>query len=416
MSHNCRFCATPLATVVADLGSTPWSNSFLEPTEEAIARERSFPLKAMVCSECLLVQTTETVPADEIFTDGYAYLSSFSSSWLEHARRYADTMTDRFGLGNSSQVVEIASNDGYLLQYFVAKGVPVLGVEPAANAARIAEDRKVPTEVAFFGRQTATALVNRGIRADLTAANNVLAHVPDIADFVGGFAILLKPDGVATFEFPHLLRLMEGIQFDTIYHEHYSYLSLAAVERIFASSGLNVFDVEELTTHGGSLRVFAQLASGKRQATERLAAVREKEAAAGLMRMETYSAFDDRIAAVCKGFREFLARAKAEGKTVAAYGAAAKGNTFLNVCGVKPGEIAFAVDRNDLKQGKLLPGTHIPVHAPAHLQVAKPDYLVILPWNLTDEIVADNAAIRAWAGNLSLQFRKFRSSDQGAGR
>jgi len=400
MSHNCRFCSTPLATVVADLGSTPWSNSFLEPTEEAIARERLFPLKAMVCSECLLVQTTETVPADEIFTDGYAYLSSFSTSWLEHARRYADAMTERFGLNSTSQVVEIASNDGYLLQYFVAKGVPVLGVEPAANAARIAEDRKVPTEVAFFGRETATALVNCGIRADLTAANNVLAHVPDIADFVGGFAILLKPDGVATFEFPHLLRLMEGIQFDTIYHEHYSYLSLAAVERIFESSGLKVFDVEELTTHGGSLRVFAQLASGKREATERLAAVREKEAAAGLMRMETYAAFDDRIAAVCKGFQEFLARAKAEGKTVAAYGAAAKGNTFLNVCGVKPGDIAFAVDRNDLKQGKLLPGTHIPVHAPAHLQVAKPGYLVILPWNLTDEIVADNAAIRAWGGQF----------------
>ncbi|WP_113132176.1 class I SAM-dependent methyltransferase [Hyphomicrobiales bacterium] len=400
MPHNCRFCSTPLTTVVADLGSTPWSNSFLEPTEEAIARERSFPLKAMVCSECLLVQTTETVPADEIFTDGYAYLSSFSTSWLEHARRYAETMTERFGLGNASQVVEIASNDGYLLQYFVAKGVPVLGVEPAANAARIAEDRNVPTEVAFFGRETATALVNRGIRADLTAANNVLAHVPDIADFVGGFAILLKPDGVATFEFPHLLRLMEGVQFDTIYHEHYSYLSLAAVERIFANSGLKVFDVEELTTHGGSLRVFAQLASGAREATERLAAVREKEAAAGLMRMETYAAFDDRIAAVCKGFQEFLARAKAEGKTVAAYGAAAKGNTFLNVCGVKPGDIAFAVDRNDLKQGKLLPGTHIPVHAPAHLQVAKPDYLVILPWNLTTEIVADNAAIRDWGGQF----------------
>ncbi|MBZ7922826.1 class I SAM-dependent methyltransferase [Ensifer adhaerens] len=408
MPHNCRFCSTPLETVFADLGSTPWSNSFLEPTEEALARERSFPLKAMVCSECLLVQTTETVPADEIFTDGYAYLSSFSTSWLEHARRYADTMTERFGLNSTSQVVEIASNDGYLLQYFVAKGVPVLGVEPAANAARIAEDRKVPTEVAFFGRETATALVNRGIRADLTAANNVLAHVPDIADFVGGFAILLKPDGVATFEFPHLLRLIEGVQFDTIYHEHYSYLSLAAVERIFESSGLKVFDVEELGTHGGSLRVFAQLASGTRETTEALAAVREKEAAAGLTRMETYAAFDDRIAAVCKGFQAFLARARAEGKTVAAYGAAAKGNTFLNVCGVKPGEIAFAVDRNDLKQGKLLPGTHIPVHAPAHLQVAKPDYLVILPWNLTDEIVADNAAIRAWGGQFVVAIPEIR--------
>lgn len=400
MSHNCRFCSTPLKTVVADLGSTPWSNSFLEPTEEAIARERSFPLKAMVCSECLLVQTTETVPADEIFTDGYAYLSSFSTSWLEHARRYADAMTERFGLDDASQVVEIASNDGYLLQYFVAKGIPVLGVEPAANAARLAEERKVPTEVAFFGRKTANELVKRGIRADLTAANNVLAHVPDIADFVGGFAILLKPDGVATFEFPHLLRLMEGVQFDTIYHEHYSYLSLAAVERIFEASGLKVFDVEELPTHGGSLRVYAQLASGVRQTTDRLTAVRAMEAVAGLMRMETYQAFDTRIAAVCKDFQDFLARAKAEGKTVAAYGAAAKGNTFLNVCGLSQSEIAFAVDRNDLKQGKLLPGTHIPVHAPARIEDARPDYLVILPWNLKAEIVADNAAIRNWGGRF----------------
>ncbi|KOF21168.1 SAM-dependent methyltransferase [Ensifer adhaerens] len=400
MSHNCRFCSTPLKTVVADLGSTPWSNSFLEPTEEAIARERAFPLKAMVCSECLLVQTTETVPADEIFTDGYAYLSSFSSSWLDHARRYADAMTERFELDGMSQVVEIASNDGYLLQYFVAKDIPVLGIEPAANAAKIAEGRNVPTKVAFFGRKTATDLAARGIRADLTAANNVLAHVPDIADFVGGFAILLKPDGVATFEFPHLLRLMEGIQFDTIYHEHYSYLSLAAVERIFAASGLKVFDVEELPTHGGSLRVFAQLETGARPTTERLASIRANEEAAGLTRMDTYAKFDARIAAVCQEFRDFLARAKAEGKTVAAYGAAAKGNTFLNVCGVRPGEIAFAVDRNDLKQGKLLPGTHIPVHAPSHLQVAKPDYLVILPWNLTDEIVAQNAAIRDWGGRF----------------
>ncbi|HEV7306864.1 class I SAM-dependent methyltransferase [Ensifer sp.] len=400
MSHNCRFCSTPLSTVVADLGSTPWSNSFLEPTQEAIARERSFPLKAMVCSECLLVQTTETVPADEIFTDGYAYLSSFSSSWLAHARRYAETMSERFGLDENAQVVEVASNDGYLLQYFVEKGIPVLGVEPAANAARLAEERKVPTEVAFFGRKTATDLVERGIRADLTAANNVLAHVPDIADFVEGFAILLKPDGVATFEFPHLLRLMEEVQFDTIYHEHYSYLSLAAVERIFESSGLKVFDVEELPTHGGSLRVFAQLRSGTRATTLELDRIRATEALAGLMRMETYQAFDDRIAAVCKSFQDFLANAKAEGKTVAAYGAAAKGNTFLNVCGLSPSEIAFAVDRNDLKQGKLLPGTHIPVHAPTLIEDARPDYLVILPWNLKAEIVADNSAIRDWGGRF----------------
>ncbi|WP_043611711.1 class I SAM-dependent methyltransferase [Ensifer sp. ZNC0028] len=406
MSHNCRFCSTPLKTVVADLGSTPWSNSFLEPTQEAIARERSFPLKAMVCSECLLVQTTENVPADEIFTDGYAYLSSFSTSWLEHARRYAESMTERFALDDNSQVVEIASNDGYLLQYFVAKGIPALGIEPAANAARLAEERQVPTEVAFFGRETATELVKRGIRADLTAANNVLAHVPDIADFVGGFAILLKPDGVATFEFPHLLRLMEGVQFDTIYHEHYSYLSLAAVERIFESSGLKVFDVEELPTHGGSLRVYAQLRSGVRETTLELERLRATEALAGLMRMETYTAFDDRIAAVCKDFQNFLANAKAEGKTVAAYGAAAKGNTFLNVCGLSPSEIAFAVDRNDLKQGKLLPGTHIPVHAPTVIEDAKPDYLVILPWNLKTEIVADNEAIRDWGGRFVVAIPK----------
>jgi SAM-dependent methyltransferase len=408
MSHNCRFCSTPLQTVVADLGSTPWSNSFLEPTEESVARERAFPLKAMVCSECLLVQTTETVPADEIFTDGYAYLSSFSSSWLDHVRRYADAMAERFELDSTSQVVEIASNDGYLLQYFVAKNVPVLGIEPAANAAKIAVDRGVPSEVAFFGRKTATELVARGIRADLTAANNVLAHVPDIADFVAGFAILLKPEGVATFEFPHMLRMMEGLQFDTIYHEHYSYLSLAAVERIFAASGLKVFDVEELQTHGGSLRVFAQRESGTRPATERLASVRANEEAAGLMTMDTYAKFDTRIAAVCQGFRDFLAKARSEGKSVAAYGAAAKGNTFLNVCGVKPGEIAFAVDRNDLKQGKLLPGTHIPIHAPSHLQTAKPDYLVILPWNLTDEIVADNAAIRTWGGRFVVAIPEIR--------
>lgn len=406
MSHNCRFCSTPLKTVVADLGSTPWSNSFLEPTQEAIARERSFPLKAMVCSECLLVQTTENVPADEIFTDGYAYLSSFSTSWLEHARRYAESMTERFALDDNSQVVEIASNDGYLLQYFVAKGIPALGIEPAANAARLAEERQVPTEVAFFGRETAAELVKRGIRADLTAANNVLAHVPDIADFVGGFAILLKPDGVATFEFPHLLRLMEGVQFDTIYHEHYSYLSLAAVERIFESSGLKVFDVEELPTHGGSLRVYAQLRSGVRETTLELERLRATEALAGLMRMETYTAFDDRIAAVCKDFQNFLANAKAEGKTVAAYGAAAKGNTFLNVCGLSPSEIAFAVDRNDLKQGKLLPGTHIPVHAPTVIEDAKPDYLVILPWNLKTEIVADNEAIRDWGGRFVVAIPK----------
>ncbi|WP_028748589.1 class I SAM-dependent methyltransferase [Rhizobium mesoamericanum] len=399
MSHQCRFCSAPLTTVVADLGSTPWSNSFL-PDASAIARERSFPLKVMVCSECLLVQTTENVPADEIFNADYAYLSSFSTSWLEHAKRYAEMMTNRFGLSADSTVVEVASNDGYLLQYFAAKGISVLGVEPAANAAKIAESRGVPTKVAFFGKEIAAALVESGVRADLTAANNVLAHVPDIADFVSGFAILLKQDGVSTFEFPHILAMIKGIQFDTIYHEHYSYMSLLAVERIFGACGLTVFDVEEIPTHGGSLRVFAQKAEGTRAATDRLLALRAKEEAFGLKERATYEQFGTQIEGVCDEFKAFLRRAKTEGKTVAGYGAAAKGNTFLNVCGVNSNDIAFVVDRSNIKQGKLLPGSHIPVYAPSHIEAAKPDYLVILPWNLTDEIVNSNEYIRAWGGRF----------------
>ncbi|KQV84492.1 class I SAM-dependent methyltransferase [Rhizobium sp. Root1220] len=399
MSHECRFCSAPLTTVVADLGSTPWSNSFL-PDATAIDKERSFPLKVMVCSECYLVQTTETVPADEIFNADYAYLSSFSTSWLEHAKRYAEMMTERFDLTSDASVVEVASNDGYLLQYFAGMGMSVLGVEPAANAAKIAESRGVATKVAFFGKEAATALVAGGLRADLTAANNVLAHVPDIADFVSGFAILLKPDGVSTFEFPHLLTMLDGIQFDTIYHEHYSYMSLLAVERIFEACGLKVFDVEEIPTHGGSLRVFAQKTEGMRTVTDRLIALREKEEQFGLRRMATYERFGQRIGAVCDAFRSFLARAKADGKTVAAYGAAAKGNTFLNVCGATADDITFVVDRSDIKQGKLLPGSHIPVYAPSHIDVAKPDYIVILPWNLKDEIIKSNSQIRAWGGQF----------------
>lgn len=399
MPHECRFCSAPLKTVVADLGSTPWSNSFL-PDLAAIAEERSFPLKVMVCSVCFLVQTTETVPAGEIFNADYAYLSSFSTSWLEHAKRYAGMMIERFRLTVDSTVVEVASNDGYLLQYFVDTGIPVLGIEPAANAARIAESRGVPTCVAFFGKDTATRLVEDGLRADVIAANNVLAHVPDIADFLSGFAILLKPHGVATFEFPHLLTMIEGMQFDTIYHEHYSYMSLLAVERIFGTIGLTVFDVEEIPTHGGSLRVFAQKADGIRPVTDRVEAVREKEEAFGLRQMETYERFNARIGAVRDGFRDFLATAKVEGKVVAGYGAAAKGNTFLNVCGVTAADIAFVVDRSDIKQGKLLPGSHIPVFAPSHIKNTKPDYLVILPWNLTDEIVKSNEQIRMWGGRF----------------
>jgi len=394
--------------MVADLGTTPWSNSFLEPTAAAIAAERRFPLAVMVCSECFLVQTTETVPADEIFNGDYAYLSSYSTSWLDHARRYADTMTERFALGPQSKVVEVASNDGYLLQYFVARGIPVLGVEPAANAAAIAETRGVATRVAFFNRETAQALVDEGIRADLTAANNVLAHVPDIAGFVSGFATLLAPRGVATFEFPHLLRLIEGMQFDTIYHEHYSYLSLLAVERIFAACGLRVFDVEELPTHGGSLRVFAQRFDGDRAESANVAKVRADEAAGGLADEETYRRFGERIAAVCDGFRAFLAETKRAGERVAAYGAAAKGNTFLNVCGTTAADVAYVVDRNELKQGKLLPGCHIPVYGPEHLAETKPDWVLILPWNLADEIRTSNAAVTEWGGRFVVAIPEIR--------
>ncbi|MDN2566898.1 class I SAM-dependent methyltransferase [Aquibium sp. A9E412] len=400
MAPRCRFCATPLATVMADLGATPVANAFLEPDAAAIAAERCYPLKVMVCHACFLAQTTETVPPEAIFTGDYAYLSSYSTSWLDHARRYAEAMTERFGLGPASQVVEIASNDGYLLQYFAARDIPVLGVEPAANAAAIAETRAVPTRVAFFDRAEAERLAAEGLSADLMAANNVLAHVPDIAGFVAGFAALLKPAGVATFEFPHLMRLIAGLQFDTIYHEHYAYLSLLAVERVFAAGGLAVFDVEELATHGGSLRVFAQRVGGPHAQTPTVTRLRAAEEAAGLADMATYSAFNARIASVCEGFRAFLAEARGAGRTLAAYGAAAKGNTFLNVCGVTRDDIAFAVDRNPVKQGRLLPGSHIPVRAPEALDASAPDFVVILPWNLAEEIRAANRTVETRGGRF----------------
>lgn len=327
-------------------------------------------------------------------------ISSYSTSWLAHASHYADAMIDRFRLGPQSRVVEVASNDGYLLQYFAAKGVPVLGVEPAANAARIAEERGVPSRVEFFNRASATKLHTEGFAADLMAANNVLAHVPDIADFVAGFAVLLKPDGVATFEFPHLLQLIEGLQFDTIYHEHYSYLSLLAVERILAGAGLAVFDVEELPTHGGSLRIFVQHTGAVCAEMPAVAALRAREAAAGLATPAPYERFAAEVERVRSDFRFFLARARGEGKTIAGYAAAAKGNTFLNFCGATANDIAFVVDRNELKQGRLLPGSHIPVRSPVALTEAKPDYVLILAWNLVDEICAGESAIADWGGRF----------------
>ncbi len=395
---RCRFCGAALTTTFVDLGKTPLANSYLNKIEDA-AKERRYPLHARVCAECFLVQVDDVETPEAIFSD-YAYFSSFAASWVEHARRYAEATTARFRLGRQSLVVEIASNDGYLLQHFRSTGIPVLGVEPAANVAAAAIAKGVPTEVAFFGRATAEALAARGFRADLMAANNVLAHVPDIRDFVAGFALLLKSDGVATFEFPHLLNLIRETQFDTIYHEHFSYLSLVAVEAIFAATGLRAFDIEEIPTHGGSLRLYACREEATHGETERLMALRMKEHEAGLDSLAAYRGFAPRVEAVKRSFLAFLAKARSEGKTVAAYGAAAKGNTFLNVCGVTRAEIGCVFDRSTAKQGKLLPGSHIPILAPERIGEIKPDYLVVLPWNLLGEIKTDMAAIAQWGGRF----------------
>ncbi|MGD9658384.1 MAG: methyltransferase domain-containing protein [Methylocystis sp.] len=395
----CRFCGAPLKHDFVDLGSTPLANSYVTAKEIAGGLDKSFPLHARVCDACFLVQVDAPVSSEAIFSD-YAYFSSYSDSWVAHARRYADAMIERFGLGPQSLVIEVASNDGYLLQHFIARGVPVLGVEPAANVAEAARAKGVPTEVAFFGKETARKLAARSVAADLTAANNVLAHVPEIGDFVAGFAEILKPDGVATFEFPHVLNLIRELQFDTIYHEHFSYLSLVAVERVLAASGLVAFDVEELPTHGGSLRLYVCRKGAGHAPTPRLEEARRAESAARLDAIEGYAGFAEKVDAVKASFLNFLARAKAEGKTVAAYGAAAKGNTFLNVCGVNADDIVCVYDRSAAKQGKFLPGSHIPIRAPETICETRPDYLVILPWNLREEIMEQMAEIRHWGGKF----------------
>ncbi|MEI9963408.1 MAG: methyltransferase C-terminal domain-containing protein [Caulobacteraceae bacterium] len=396
----CRFCGAPLTHTFLDLGEQPLSNAFLTADALAAGTERAWPLHARVCDRCFLVQVDDPVDAGDIFTDEYAYFSSYSKSWLEHARRYARMAAERFGLGPGSLVVEIASNDGYLLRNFVEMGVPVLGIEPAANCAEAARAIGVPTEVMFFGEETGKALAARGVRADLMAANNVLAHVPRIGDFVAGFPQVLKPEGVLTFEFPHLLRLIEGVQFDTIYHEHFSYLSMLTVERVLASAGMRVFDVEELPTHGGSLRLFCRLAAAGHAETAAVERLRQAERAAALDRIEGYAGFTQKAEAVRASFLDFLRKAKAEGKTVAAYGAAAKGNTFLNYAGVGPDDIRAVYDLNPHKQGRFLPGSHVPILSPDAIADLKPDYVVILPWNLKDEIMAQLAFIGGWGGRF----------------
>jgi 2-polyprenyl-3-methyl-5-hydroxy-6-metoxy-1,4-benzoquinol methylase len=397
-AKTCRFCTAPLRESFADLGMTPLSNSFIA-VDRASAMEPFYPLHAWVCSACRLVQLEAFESPQHIFGD-YIYFSSYSESWLRHAEAYAEAMTQRFGLGAQSTVVEIASNDGYLLQYFQRRGVQVLGVEPAANVAAVAVEKGVPSEVAFFGEATAKRLKAAGVAPDLMAANNVLAHVPDINDFVEGFAVLLKPDGVVTVEFPHLLRLMQETQFDTIYHEHFSYLSLHVVQRIFARHGLRVFDVTQLPTHGGSLRVFACHIGAAHEQTAAVATVLQAELDAGLETDEAYRRFAQQVIETKCALLRFLVDARAAGKTVAAYGAPAKGNTLLNYCGVGPELVAFTVDRSPHKQGMLLPGTRIPVHAPDAIMTAKPDYVLILPWNLRDEVTAQMAAIREWGGRF----------------
>ncbi|THD58900.1 class I SAM-dependent methyltransferase [Phenylobacterium sp.] len=396
----CRFCKTPLTHTFLDLGEQPLANSYLTAKQLAAGTERAYPLHVRVCHACFLVQADDAVPADHIFDADYAYFSSYSTSWVNHAKRYAEAMTERFSLGPESLVVEVASNDGYLLQHFVEMDIPVLGIEPTANTAQAAVARGVPTEVMFFGDLTGQILAARGDRADLMAANNVLAHVPDIGDFVAGFQAVLKDEGVLTFEFPHLLNLIEKVQFDTIYHEHFSYLSLLAVEQVLRANGLRPFDVERLSTHGGSLRLYCCHMGSGHEETEALVALREQEHAAGLDRIESYAGFAPRVAAVRDSFRGFLAAEKAAGRRIAAYGAAAKGNTFLNYCGTTPADIAAVYDASLAKQGRFLPGSHLPILPPTAIGELKPDDLVILPWNLKDEIMGQMGFIRDWGGRF----------------
>jgi SAM-dependent methyltransferase len=395
---RCRFCATRLTRSFLDLGRSPLANSFLG-ADDLRRMEPFYPLHAYVCDNCLLVQLEEYQSAEHIFSD-YLYFSSYSELWLRHCRDYAEQMVERYRLHESSLVVEIASNDGYLLQYFKERGIGVFGVEPAANVAQVAIDKGIATEIAFFGTDTARHLAAQGRRADLIAANNVLAHVPDLNDFVAGFKILLKPTGVATFEFPHLLRLIEECQFDTIYHEHFSYFSLLVVDLIFARHGLAVFDVEELPTHGGSLRVFAAAAETAAPRSDRFGAVIAAERQAGLDRPGSCADFVNAGAEVKCRLLEFLIGARRDGKTVAGYGAPAKGNTLLNYCGVGTELLPYTVDISPHKQGRYVPGVQIPIHAPQRIFETRPDYVLVLPWNLKDEIATQMAGIRDWGGRF----------------
>jgi len=402
---KCRFCGQGLRHVFVDLGLSPLANSYLS-AEDLNQEERRYPLRVYVCGDCLLVQLEAWETPENIFGD-YAYFSSYSDSWLRHAENYVAEMVRRFRIGPAQQVVEVASNDGYLLQYFRERGVPVLGIEPARNVAEAARAKGIPTQSVFFGEETARDLRSQGIVADLLVGNNVLAHVPDLNDFVEGIRIALADHGVVTMEFPHLMRLMDDCQIDTIYHEHYSYFSFLAVEKVFGAHGLAVFDVEQLPTHGGSLRIYAQHRnSGRHSQTARVAELRHREVRENFGRLEHYLSFGRRAEFIKRQLREFLEVARRSGKRVACYGAPAKGNTLLNYCGIGTELIDYTVDRSPHKQGRYLPGSHIPIYAPEKIMETRPDYILILPWNLRDEILTQMGGARAWGAQFIIPIPK----------
>ena len=396
---NCRFCNNQLKNRFVSLGSSPLGNSFL--TKEQLNKmEPFYPLEVYLCSNCFLVQLLEFESPENIFSD-YAYFSSYSDTWLKHAKNYVDKILNLFNISASSYVVEIASNDGYLLQYFIEKGIPVLGIEPAANVAEVAKQKGIPTEVVFFGTNTARRLLSEGRSADLIVGNNVLAHVPALNDFVEGLKILLKPCGVITMEFPHLMRLIDEVQFDTIYHEHFSYFSFLTVEKVFLAHDLTLFDVEELPTHGGSLRIYARhQEDNTKPVSKRITELRQREIDAGYKDINHYIGFSEKVKGIKWDILKFLIRAKEEGNKIAGYGAPAKGNTLLNYCGIKTDFLTYTVDRSPHKQGHYLPGSHIPIEAPEKIRETKPDYLFILPWNIKEEIMEQMAFIREWGGKF----------------
>ena len=397
---KCRHCQSRLSAPLIDLGSAPPSNSFLN-IETINAPEKYFPLRVLVCTNCWLVQTEDFTQKEELFDNEYAYFSGFSTSWLDHCRKYVNDMVDRFELNDSSHVIEVAANDGYLLQYVKNLNIPCTGIEPTASTAAEARNKGLNIIEEFFGEKLAKQLVEQGKQADLTVANNVLAHVPDINDFISGFAKVLKPNGVSTFEFPHLLKLISENQFDTIYHEHFSYLSLVAIENIFNKNGLQVFDVEELPTHGGSLRIFAQrIDTGERTVSERVTILRNHEIKIGVNSINFYTDFQFKANKIKDDLLMFLIDAKQKGKKIIAYGAAAKGNTLLNYAGIKLDLISYVVDKNPAKQGKWMPGSRIPIQDEQFIREDKPNYIIILPWNIKQEVIQQLDYVREWGGQF----------------